>query len=221
MALAALGCLVALLSPAFSVRHVVWSGHLRPAAARCQALEAASHGRPLYLLPERELRGLLRLDADKMRIRFARHAPGTLEVRVTPRRAAMQMENGVVLDGRGRVLAKEHALPGLLRVGGFGLAEDGKCLEPEASRCLERVQEALQETGLALSRLERRNDDLVLLLTQPETRVLLSVQHLEAGLDKLSLVLPMLAQAPARLDLRFRDQIVVEQPPRGARHGRG
>ena len=221
MGLAALGCLLALLSPAFSVRQVVWSGNLRPAAARCQAFEAASRGQPLYLLAEKELRRMLRLDADKARVRFARHWPGTLEVQVTPRRAAMVTESGTVLDAQGRVLAAKHGMPGLLRLRGFALAEDGKSLEPEERRWLRRVQEALGDAGLGLARLERRGDDLILLLAQTETKVLLSTTHLEAGLAKLSLVRSLLAQAPPRLDLRFRDQIVVDMPPRGARHGRG
>lgn len=221
--LAALACLAALLSPALSVHRVAWTGHVQVAARHCQAVEKASLGRPLYLLAERRLRALLEIDPEVATVRFARHWPGTLEVRVVPRRAAVVTENGVVLDRQGRVLERQHALPGLTRIRGFALAEDGTHLDPDAARLLRRIQESLGRAGISISRLELRGDDLHLLLSSSDTRLLLSARALDAGLRKLALLRPVLAAAtlPPRVDLRFRDQIVIEARRTEARRGRG
>jgi len=222
-ALAALACLVALLSPALVVRQVAWTGVVQVAPARCQAVEKASRGRPLFLLPERRLRALLALEPEIAAVRFARHAPGTLEVRVTPRRAAAVTENGTVLDRHGRVLDAKHALPGVTRIRGFALADGGTRLEPESARLLACVQRGLARAGIAVGRVERRGDDLQLQVSGSDSRLLLSARAVDAGLGKLALLRPVLSapELPSRVDLRFRDQIVIQARQVEVRRGRG
>ena len=221
--LAAGACLVALLSPGFAVRSVAWTGNVQVAPSRCQALEAASLGRPLFLLPERRLRRLLDIDPETARVDFARRWPGELEVQVAPRRAVAITEKGTVLDRHGRALDPKHALPGLTRIHGFALAEDGARLEPDAARLLADLQRGIAGAGVTVSRVERRGDDLQLQLSSSDTRLLLSARSLDVGLRKLALLRPMLAAAelPPRVDLRFRDQIVIQARRTEARRGRG
>ena len=221
--LAAFACVAALLSPALSVRRVAWTGPIQVPRSHCQAVEEACLGRPLYLLPERQVRAGLGIDPETAVVDWVRHAPGLLEVRVTPRRAVAVTEGGIVVDRHGRALDRKHALPGLLSIRGFALADDRTALDPDAARLLERVLQGLERAGIPSARVDRRGDDLHVTLVASDTRLVLSARALDTSLRKLALLRPLLATAtlPPRVDLRFRDQIVIDTRRSEARRGRG
>jgi len=216
--LAVCAAVLALVSPPLRVRTVVWTGSLPPPEGRPRAFEAASLGRPLFLLPEKALRTSLQLDPARVRMRLHRHFPGTLEVQLLPHRAAVVTDAGVVLDARGRVLGPDHSLPGLTVLAGFGL-EAGR-LEPSGRRILATLGRRLDAAGLAPARIERRAGDLVLVL-RSGTRVRLRADRLESDLLKLRLYEQSLGDGhmPTEIDLRFRDQVVVRGAPRSGTQG--
>ena len=210
MGIATSAILLLVLSPAFTVQDVAWTGNLRPGKSVSAAVEKASLGHALALLPESRLRALLRLSPEEVRVEFVRHWPRSLEVRVWPRRAAFVDAEGTAFDEEGRVLEARHALPGVTRIQGFARAEDGH-LEPADARLLQQLRRGLGKAAFAISRIERRGDDVLLHVEQPKAKILLSVTDLAAGLRKLAMLEATLSSEslPARIDLRFRDQIVT------------
>ncbi len=212
---------LALFSPALQVREVVWAGSLRPEPAHRLGLEAAAHGKPLLLSRDAALRELLQFTPGQVRIDFARHLPGTLQVTVTPIIAAMVLDDGVLLDRQGQVLDASLAVPGLPCLRGFVLDAKRQRLEPEAARQCAALLAGMTRAGLAIAAAERRGDDLVVTLQQSRVEVRFAADDLDTGLRKLSMLLCRFepADLPARVDLRFRDQIVLESGE--ARRGRG
>ncbi len=221
--IAASAVLLLSLSPALTVQHVAWTGNVRPGKAGCAAIEKASLGEPLFLLPESRLRALLQFHPDEVRVEFVRHWPGSLEIQVLPRRAAFVNESGTAFDAEGRILEARHALRGLTRIQGFALVEDGSRLESADAKLLRQLRDGLKQSAFAITRIERRGDDVVLHTDPPMTKIVFSGADLAAGLRKLEMLDATLLPAapPARIDLRFRDQIVVTPRQVEARRGRG
>jgi hypothetical protein len=214
-------CLVALvlLSPLLRVRTVVWTGSVPVPDGRYRAVEAASLGRPLALLPERFLHQLLGVDPASVRVALKRHPPGTLEVCMLPRHAVARSEDGVPFDARGRRLDSRHATPGLPVVVGFQHSEASACIREEDAALVASVLAALALPGLAPTRIELQGAELLMTL-RGTTRVRAHATRLEMELRKLALFEHSLgtAEMPPSIDLRYRDQVVVrpsaEEVPR-------
>jgi hypothetical protein len=210
-----------LLSPSFTVRTVRWNGVVQPVQSRLQEVEAAVLGRPLMLLSQNELEDLLQVDSRKLRLRFERHLPGTLEIVVMPRLAAWVVSDGRVFDAQGRPLDSSHAVPGLKRVDGFTLTDADGQPRPEEVRLLRALLDLERQSGLWLQAVARRGDDLVLTLSPSGQQVWLRVSQFELGLQKLRMLGRRHdgANLPSRVDLRFRNQIVLASTTREARRG--
>ena len=220
--LAALVCILLLLSPSLAVRTVLWTGVVGPPEPRCQEFEAASLGKPLMLLSHSYLEELLQVDSQRLRVHFKRHLPGTLEVVVLPRFAVWVTSRGEVLDGQGAQLDSTHAVPGLQELDGFALDATHGGLTVVDVQALSLLREAVLETGLDVTVVARRGDDLVLTLSPSRRQVWLSARHLQSGLHKLRMLYRRLdvESLPSHVDLRFRDQIVLASGSREVRHGK-
>lgn len=220
--LAAGACVLLLLSPSLAVRQVSWTGAAQPPAARRQALEARVVGRPLMLLSQRRLEHLLEVDSSKLSLRFERHLPGTLEVIVVPRFAVWLLAPDQVLDARGRLLDPSHAVPGLKRLTGFALDPERNALQRDDQPLLARLLQTERQTGLEWDAVLRQGNDLVLTLRPSQQQVWLASNRLDSGLRKLCMLARRMeaAELPGRVDLRYRDQIVLAAHGREARDAR-
>ncbi|UCE02284.1 MAG: hypothetical protein JSW67_13700 [Candidatus Latescibacterota bacterium] len=200
-----------LLSPLLRVRTVVWTGSIPVEAARYQAVERASLGQPLALLPESELLELLGVDHTSVRVALKRHPPATLEVCLVPRHALARTAAGVAFDAAGRKLAARHTSSGLPLALGFAPSADGRAVGAADAALIARVLSALGTPALAPARIERQGRELLLTLARG-VQVRLHAQQLERELRKLVLFEHSLgtAELPPQIDLRYRDQIVIE-----------
>jgi len=218
-------CLVAAaagaaLSPWLRVRSVSWTGTVPPPHAARARVEAALAGRPLLLVPEPRLRaglapgGVLRLDV-------RRRLPGTLELRLEPRRAFGVLDDGTIVDGGGAMLAKHPSIQGLVRLDGFALDGRRRRLAPEGRALLDAVRAALAEPALRPATIQwvPETGDVALVLGPSGTRVRCDADDLESQLLKLRILARSLdgEPLPAWIDLRFDDQVVVREE--GRMHG--
>lgn len=220
--LAAGACVLLLLSPSLAVRYVSWTGLAQPTAPRRQALEARVLGRPLMLLSQRRLEHLLEVDSSKLTLHFERHLPGTLEIVVAPRFAVWFLAPGQVLDARGRLLDPSHAVAGLKRLTGFSLDPEAGTLPRDDQPLLVRLLETEKRTGLEWDSVSRHGNDLVLTLRPSQQQVWLAANRLDAGLRKLCIMARRMeaTELPGRVDLRYRDQIVLAADKREAKDAR-
>ena len=212
------GLALAAQAPTFRIRAVSWTGPHLPTEERCAAIEAACLGRPLLLLSERALVDALDLDRTRLRLRLRRHLPGTLELRLEPRRAVARLDARTAVDRRGRRLGPEHASSGLPLLQGFALAPDGDRLDPQVRPILAALRELFELPTLAPSEVRLDGEELELVLADSGTRVRLDAAHASEQLLKLRIFEESLGSEPlpAAIDLRFEDQVVVREG--GIRH---
>jgi hypothetical protein len=189
----------------------VWTGSIPVEAGRYHAVERASLGRPLALLPERLLLELLGVDPTSVRVALKRHAPATLEVCLLPRHALARTAEGVAFDAAGRKLAARHTSFGLPLALGFAPSEDGRAVRAADAALIARVLSELGTPALAPARIEREGSELLLTLARG-VQVRVHAQRLERELRKLVLFEHSLgtAELPPHIDLRYRDQIVIQ-----------
>lgn len=200
------------LSPWLRVRQITWTGSLPLDDGRCAAVEAGLLGRPLLLVSQAGLADRLGVGKSQLDIGFHYHLPGTLEVRVRPRRAVGAIGDGLAVDAAGRLLAPEHAVPGLPRLEGFGLDAKGKRLDARSRALLAALQPFFAVPTLAPAEVRRGADGQVeLVLADSGTRVRLDAARAETQLLKLRVFEEGLGAEPmpAAIDLRFLDQVVV------------
>jgi hypothetical protein len=200
------------LSPWLRVRQVTWTGSLQMDDARCAAVESQLLGRPLLLVPQAGLANRLGVDKSQLDIGFHAHLPGTLEVRVRPRRAVGQIGDGVAVDAGGRVLGADHCVPGLPRLEGFALDAKGKRLDARSRSLLAALEPFFAVPTLAPAAVRRGDDGQVdLVLADSGARVRLDAARAETQLLKLRVFEESLGAEPmpAAIDLRFLDQVVV------------
>lgn len=212
------GCALAAHAPWFRVRVVSWTGPLLLSEQRCAAIESACLGRPLLLLSERALLKDLALDGRILRLRMNRHLPGTLELRLEPRRAVARLDARTAIDARGRRLPPEHAVAGLPLLSGFALDANGERLDRGLQPVLDAVRDLFALPTLAPSEVRLSGRNLELVLADSGSRVRLDAGHAAAQLLKLRIFEESLGgePLPATIDLRFADQVVVRQG--GVRH---
>jgi len=206
-------------SPLLRIHTVSWTGPLRLSEASYRTLEAASLGRPLYLVSERVLRRTLAVEPRAVHCSFHRHHPATLEVNLAPRRAVAILDDETPLDGKGRRLASEHALRGLPRLVGFELDPGGKRLQERGRTVLTALRGLLDAPTLAPAEIRLAENEIDLVLADTGTRVRLDPAAVEPQLLKLRVFEASLGSEPlpASIDLRFEAQIVVrEQGTRNA-----
>jgi cell division septal protein FtsQ len=204
-------------SPWLRIRTVSWTGPLRLGEPNYRTLETASLGRPLFLVSENALGRSLGLDPHTVRFALHRHLPATLEVSLTPRRAIAVLDEGTPVDGGGRRLASEHALPGLPRLIGFELEPNGKRLQSRGRTVLAAFARLLDLPTLTPSEIRLEQAEIDLVLADTGTRVRLDPAALAPGLTKLRVFEQSLGQdpMPACIDLRFQDQVVVREKGTG------
>jgi len=199
------------LSPLLAVRNVTWTGTLRLPEARCAAIEAAVLGRPLLFLSEAALQPGAGLDNDFSHIRLYRHLPATLEVRVEARRAVAQLHDGAAVDAEGRLLPEGNAVAGLPQLHGFELDAGGRRIAERD--LLAALMPLFELPTLAPARIELRAEEheLELQLADSGARVRLDPEHVSTQILKLRVFEQSLGgeALPARIDLRFQDQVVV------------
>jgi cell division septal protein FtsQ len=216
--LVAAACALVALSPLLRIRAVSWTGLLQLPEESYAALERQCLGRPLLLVSEASLAATLGLEPGTVRVRFVRHLPHTLEVRLAPRRAVARLEDGRLVDAAGRICDAERAVDGLPRLVGFDLAARGDRLASEAGAMLHAVRTLLDVPTLVPSEVRLEKETVQLLLADTGTRVKLDAHHLEEGLLKLRIfeqsqgVTPL----PASIDLRYENQVVVRGGGGGA-----
>lgn len=200
------------LSPWLRVRQVTWTGSLPLPDARCAAVEGQLFGRPLFLVGPAGIAAQLDISNSNLDIGFHRYLPGTLEVRVRPRRAVGQIADGVAVDARGRVLPAGHCVAGLPRLEGFELDAKGKRLDAPGRALLAVLVPCF--TVPTLSPVAVRcgaGNQVELVLADSGTRVRLDAARAATQLLKLRVfeqsrgAEPM----PGSIDLRFLDQVVV------------
>ena len=198
-------------SPLFSVRNVTWTGTVRLPDAQCAAIEAATLGRPLWLVAEAPLRARAKIDNRFAHLQLHRHLPSTLEVRLEPRSAVARLASGPAIDVAGRVLAAEHLVPGLPVLEGFSLDAGGKRLRER--ELLAAFAPLFELPTLAPARIALRDEGagLELQLADSGARVDLDTELVTSQLLKLRVFEQSLGAEPlpARIDLRFQDQVVV------------
>jgi cell division septal protein FtsQ len=200
-------------APPFRVRTVSWTGPLLLPEKRCAAIESACLGRPLLLLSERALLRALDVDERILRLRIGRHLPGTLELRVEPRRAVARLDARTAIDARGRRLGPEHAVAGLPLLTGFALEPSGERLDRDLQPILGAVRELFELPTLAPSEVRLAGRELELVLADSGSRVRLDAAHAADQLLKLRIFEESLGgePLPAAIDLRFADQVVVRE----------
>lgn len=215
----------AAIGPWLRVRAVVWTGAMQLREGDYARLESLLLGQPLFLLPERALAAALPR-ADHVRLRLQRSFPTTLVLRLEPRRGVACLADGTVLDGDGRVLDRAPALAGMPRLIGFTPTADGRGLEPEGREVLGAVLDLLQDPALAPAVVtwDAGADRLELELANAGEQVLCDAGRAAPQLLKLRILAHSLdpEPLPARIDLRFADQVVVRSKGGGdgARRGR-
>lgn len=208
------------LSPWLRVERVVWTGPVRLAEERYLRFEAASLGNPLLLLSEPQLRATLAGETKDLRIRLRRHLPATLEVRLEPRQARVQVADGLALDARGRVV-ESPALAGLPRLRGFAIQANGKALEAGAARLYRELRPLLEQPSLVPESIELRDDEVLLVLAETGSQVRMDAARAAQQIQKLRVFERSLGEDrfPETIDLRFQDQVVVRA--KGGRRGIG
>jgi cell division septal protein FtsQ len=157
------------------------------------------------------LRERVKIDNRYVHLQLYRHLPATLEVRVEPRSAVARLVRGPAVDARGRVLGPEHQLPGLPELEGFTLDAQGERLaERELFAHLAPLFE-LPTLVPARITLGRDGSELELQLADSGSRVQLDAELVSSQLLKLRVFEQSLGAEPlpARIDLRFQDQVVV------------
>jgi cell division septal protein FtsQ len=203
---------LAAMSPLLRVRAVSWTGPIRLPESEYAALETAVLGRPLLLLSERQTQALVAIDNHVLRTRLRRHLPGTLEVRLEPRRSLARLADGAAVDAAGRRLDAAHAVAGLPLLVGFEWNSKGDRLTPEARALLDHIRMLCELPTLAPSevRLEPEGE-MQLVLADSGTRVRLDAARADTQLRKLRVYEEGLGSdpLPAAIDLRFANQIVV------------
>lgn len=200
------------LSPWLRVRQITWTGSLPLDDSRCAAVEAELLGRPLLLVSQAGIAHRLGVGKSQLDIGFHPHIPGTLEVRVRPRRAVGEIGGGRVVDGEGRLLGPEHCVPGLPRLEGFALDAKGKRLDARSRALLAVLQPFFAVPTLSPAAVRRGEDNLLeLVLADSGARVRLDAARAETQLLKLRVFEESLGAEPmpAAIDLRFLDQVVV------------
>lgn len=212
------GLALAAQAPAFRIRAVSWTGPHLPTTDRCAAIEAACLGRPLLLLSERALVDALGLDRASLRLRLRRHLPGTLELRIEPRRAVARLDAATAVDRHGRRLGPEHASAGLPLLQGFALGPKGDRLDPQVRPILAAMRELFELPTLVPSQVRLEGEEIELVLADSGTRVRLDAAQASQQLLKLRIFEESLGSEPlpASIDLRFADQVVVREG--GVRH---
>ena len=172
------------------------------------------------MVPQR-LSTLLAEDPDVFAFAFRRHPPHTLEVCIQPRDSVARLASGAVLDPQGRVVVG-IPLQDLPLLTGIAPPVEGRVDELTA-HLLQALHQHLPTAAVRLSKIERQEDGWMLTLAETGTYVRVGERGLAAQIEKLRVYEQSLAQGemPAALDLRWRDQIILERQPGGNQRVQG
>ena len=209
-------------SPLVQVQTIVWTGRVTLPESRYVAFEAATLGCSLWLLPEKQLEGMLAADTSVFDFEFRRHPPHTLEVCIQPRDAVARLAGGAVVDPQGRVL-DGHPVKDLPLLVGVTLDAAEGHVDGPAQQLLAALHEHLPTAAVRLREIERRGDEWQLILADTGTRVRVGPRHLSDQIQKLRVYEQSLEQGemPEAIDLRWRHQIILGNQPRRSTGVRG
>jgi cell division septal protein FtsQ len=208
-------------SPLVQVRTVVWTGRVTLADQRYAQFESTVLGRSLWLLSEKRLSWLLAEDPSVFALEFRRHPPHTLEVCIQPRAAVARLSDGAVIDPEGRVIVGVP-FEDLPLLSGIAAPREGR-VDDTTRALLRALHDSLPTAAVRLSHIERQAEGWMLTLSDGGTRVRLSQEAVPVQLEKLRVYEQSLAQGdmPATIDLRWRDQIILQGQPGGSRDVQG
>jgi hypothetical protein len=207
-----LGLATTLLSPPLRVRTVVWTGGSPLPPELCQRAETLVLGKPLFVLPRKQLHDLVEVDLE-----VELRPPSTLELRSEAPGALAVLGAGGLVAADGRIVAGEPR-PGLVRLEGVD-AGAGAHVEPPVQEFLTVLRRELGSGPLAPLRARHEGDEWELWLGSG-SRVRLLAADVDAQLRKLRIFEQGLRDEslPARIDLRFEGQ-VVGRVAEGGRRG--
>jgi hypothetical protein len=192
-----------LLSPPLRVRTVVWTGGSIPERV-CRRVEARALGKPLFVLPEKQLRRLVETDVE-----VVRRPPSTLELRLQTPAGLAVLPAGHLVRGDGRVTAGDPTT-GLVRLEGIEVAV-GDRVEPRVRAFLQALRRELGAGPLSPLRARAQGDEWQLWLAGDVEPQLRKLRVFEQGLRHESL--------PAEIDLRFAGQVVGRSAEGRGRRG--
>jgi len=212
-------CLFSLLvlfvhSPFVRVRTVVWTGHVTLEENQYKALENSVLGRSIWLLSEKRLSLFLAEDPGVFEVSFRRHVPHTLEICIEPRVAVARLASGEVVDPQGRIV-RGVAIEDLPLLQGIDAVPESHRVDATTATLLAALHAHLPTGAVRLRTIERRGDDWLLTLAESGTRVRMRTENVAAQIEKLRVYEQSLSQGemPRAIDLRWRDQIVLEKEP--------